>query len=201
MIKKNIKLFIGIIIGVILGGTVVYAGTIIAIDVDYDNTHSQLKDSNNQDVDNVQDAIDVLYNKANRDIIYGNPLFNASFGDQLSSRTAELELNKGSYIVMAIAVLANHAVSVEEQVSVKDNAFSVLCSSNNCNVVKIDGNKTSGTASTAHNDSYVALSTRSYLYNVNINENTDTLRFTQNTFGDRTFNRADVHLLAVPISK
>ena len=59
------KIILGFILGIIITGTVVYAGSLIARDIDYDNTSSGLKDTNNQDVDNVQDAIDALYAKAN----------------------------------------------------------------------------------------------------------------------------------------
>ena len=63
--KNNIKLIIGIIIGIIISGSIVYAYDLFANSVGYDNTTSGLKDANNQDVDNVQDAIDVLYSRAN----------------------------------------------------------------------------------------------------------------------------------------
>ncbi len=55
--RKNLKLFIGIIIS----GTTVYAATIIfnSNQVAYDNTRSEMS------VTNVQDALDELYTKAN----------------------------------------------------------------------------------------------------------------------------------------
>ena len=48
MLKKNIKLFIGIIIGSIISSGLTYAYTIAANNVSYDNTNSHLKDGNNQ---------------------------------------------------------------------------------------------------------------------------------------------------------
>ena len=53
------------LLGLILSGSVVYAATLIAKDITYDNSRSRLKTNNNEDVTNVQDAIDALYNKAN----------------------------------------------------------------------------------------------------------------------------------------
>ena len=63
MFNKNLIMFIGIIIGLILGGAVVYAGTFLARDIDYDNTISNLNATN------VQNAIDELYSKAHMDIL------------------------------------------------------------------------------------------------------------------------------------
>ena len=60
--KNNIKLIIGIIIGGLLSGGVVYAA-VSASAVTYSNTNSGLKDSNGNNVTNVQEAIDVLYSK------------------------------------------------------------------------------------------------------------------------------------------
>ena len=57
--RKNLKLFIGIIIGLIISGTGVYAATIIfnSNQVGYDNTSSGMTSTN------VQDALDELYTK------------------------------------------------------------------------------------------------------------------------------------------
>lgn len=58
--EKNIKIFIGIIIGIILSGTSAYAATILfaSNQVSYDNTASGLTSTD------VQEAIDELYEKA-----------------------------------------------------------------------------------------------------------------------------------------
>ena len=53
------------ILGASLFSGVVYAITLSSEDISYDNSRSHLKDSNNNDVDNVKDAIDILYTKAN----------------------------------------------------------------------------------------------------------------------------------------
>ncbi len=60
MVKNNYKLFIGIIIGALISGTSVYAATTIikSKDVSYDKSSSGGK------YDNVQDAIDELYEKS-----------------------------------------------------------------------------------------------------------------------------------------
>ncbi len=60
MIKKNYKLVVGIIIGLLIAGTTVYAATIISsINVGYNNESSKLV------ADNVQDAIDEVYKNVN----------------------------------------------------------------------------------------------------------------------------------------
>lgn len=61
LIKSNIKLIIGILIGMVLSITTVYAATILfaSNQVSYDNTTSGLSSTN------VQGAIDELYTRAN----------------------------------------------------------------------------------------------------------------------------------------
>ena len=63
-IKNN---FIGFIIGLSLSATVVYSATILfqSDEVGYDSSNTGFKDSNGDDVDNVQTALDELYTKAN----------------------------------------------------------------------------------------------------------------------------------------
>ena len=61
LIKENKKLLFGVIIGVILTSTTVYAVQAIATSITYDNTTSGLQATN------VQDAVDELYTKANSD--------------------------------------------------------------------------------------------------------------------------------------
>lgn len=56
---KNKKYILGIITGILISGTTVYAATVIsAVNVSYSNTSSKLSSTN------VQDAIDELYDKA-----------------------------------------------------------------------------------------------------------------------------------------
>ena len=68
-IKNNIKLILGIRIGMIISGTGVYAATILfqGDQVGFDNTNAGIT-LNNQSVDNVQDAIDAIYTKVNTDL-------------------------------------------------------------------------------------------------------------------------------------
>ena len=63
LLKKYKKFVIGLIIGIVVSGTTVYAATILyaSDEVSYDNTTSGLTDENNNDVANVQTAIDALY--------------------------------------------------------------------------------------------------------------------------------------------
>ena len=63
--KKTIFL-LGTVLGMVLAGSIVYALTMSSSDITYDNTRSGLKDLNNNDVDNVKDAIDILYSKVNK---------------------------------------------------------------------------------------------------------------------------------------
>ncbi len=59
MIKQNYKFMLGIIVGLLIAGTTVYAATIISsINVGYSNESSKLV------ADNVQEAIDEVYDKS-----------------------------------------------------------------------------------------------------------------------------------------
>lgn len=63
-VKKNLKTIIAFIIGVVISSGVVYASGVLASAITYDNSQSGLKDNNDNDVVDVQTAIDVLYDKA-----------------------------------------------------------------------------------------------------------------------------------------
>ena len=62
ILKNKILLFLVLFA---IGSTGVIAMNVLASNIEYDNSNSGLKDENNQDVDNVQAAIDALYIKAN----------------------------------------------------------------------------------------------------------------------------------------
>ena len=59
---KYVMLFIIVLLAC---SSIVYAITVSSSDVTYDNSESHLKDDNDQDVDNVKDAIDILYSRIN----------------------------------------------------------------------------------------------------------------------------------------
>ena len=98
-IKNNIM---GFIIGGILFGSIgaVSAYNMFANNIGYDNTYSQLKKSDNQDVENVQDAIDILYNKINNRLSFGIPEYYTSSGNADPSRSVNATLSIGKYIVI-----------------------------------------------------------------------------------------------------
>ena len=66
-IKDNNKVLFGFALGILLTATTVYGATKLfdSENVGYDNTYTGFKDSNNQDVEDVQTALDELYTKAN----------------------------------------------------------------------------------------------------------------------------------------
>ena len=73
IIKNPIFAFI---LGILLTSSIVYAYVFRAQDIDYDNTNSNLVDSNNNSIDNVQDAIDVLYERAADTIHFNGTITN-----------------------------------------------------------------------------------------------------------------------------
>lgn len=62
--KNKFKMIFAFILGIVISGTVVYASGILARTVTYDNSVSNLKDSNGNDVVDVQTALDILLDKA-----------------------------------------------------------------------------------------------------------------------------------------
>ena len=61
--KKNLKLFLGIIIGVAISGVAVYAASgLMASEIEYNNTVG-LKDDQGNDVNDVEGALNALYDK------------------------------------------------------------------------------------------------------------------------------------------
>lgn len=65
MIKKNIKVIVAFILGIIVSGTAVYAtGTILfqSSQVSFDNTRAGLKNAHGDDVTTVEEAIETLVN-------------------------------------------------------------------------------------------------------------------------------------------
>ena len=61
--KNKAKLIMFYLLGLLSCGGIVYAIAVSSSEVSYDNTLSGLKDVNNNDVNNVKDAIDALYAK------------------------------------------------------------------------------------------------------------------------------------------
>lgn len=84
-INRNKKFIFGMVLGLIVSGGVVYASGLLASSITYDNTTSQLKDSQNNNVTDVQTAIDVLYNKAQAASQSGSGSSSSSFSSLSSS--------------------------------------------------------------------------------------------------------------------
>ena len=87
ILKKNYKLLIGFILGLVVAGTSVYAATVISSkDISYDNTSSKLSSTN------VKDALDELSTKTelkNRDNIVEGYTYNQTSGASTYCVTGE----------------------------------------------------------------------------------------------------------------
>ena len=64
--KKNLKVIIGLIIGIMISGIVVYAETTLynANEIKYDNDNVAIEKTSGGNAANVQEAIEALYEKA-----------------------------------------------------------------------------------------------------------------------------------------
>ena len=88
IINKNT--IFGFIIGLIVCGVTVYAATnYMASQITYGNNGKAT----------VEAALDDLYTKANKQISFTKYDFSDSYGDQTTSRSTQLDLQKGKYIV------------------------------------------------------------------------------------------------------
>ena len=132
----NKKFIIGFILGIILSGSVVYASVFYGRDVSYDNTNSHLVDENNNNINNVQDAIDELYNMINEhnnytldDIILKTQTSSSTNGVQTNTfSTGSNKIPTAGKIIVTnpngshLWIDGNGAVGVDVENIVTDNA-------------------------------------------------------------------------------
>ena len=95
ILKNNKKLILGILIGIVTTGTVVYAANILASDVSYDNTTSGLQATT------AQAAIDELTAKASTLVKPKNNTVYFAFGTPTTSSTTDYTtLNKNVFVAL-----------------------------------------------------------------------------------------------------
>lgn len=107
--KNNIKLFVGIFIGLVISGISVYALSVASKDVSYDNTNSISEKVN------VQDAIDDLYSKINAvDVVYvtSNWKQAVSWNDKGLGRTLYINNDYVSYSTNKVTVKKNFKAKI-----------------------------------------------------------------------------------------
>ncbi len=130
-IKNNIKLIIGVIIGVVLTGSVgVIAYTINARDVEFSPSNE------NWNVSNVEEAID--YIKENMGINVNNLQtdYLYDYGDQVALRSLNKDLSKGKYIVF-LSSTWSWSFSLNSFTEENFTWCNVSCTSGDCLLNKI----------------------------------------------------------------
>lgn len=170
IIKSRIFAFIlGAIIFSSITGVAAY--TLLASDIGFTPSDTTWKQSNGEDITNVGEAIDELYNKVNKEMQFGTPLYDQSFGDLISGRNSKLELSKGKYLVLAIYGLGSGYNSASFSTFGNSNIF-LNCSS--CEKTRLSGQYYEVSASSAINTniySYgVVMNTLYYVEIVNDND-------------------------------
>ena len=194
--KSHIFAFV---LGAILfsGITGVAAYTMLASDIGYTPEDSTWKKSNGEDITNVKDAIDELYNKSNEKIKFGTPLYSQNLGDASSNRISTLDLPKGKYLVLATFGLGSGYTSASYSNN-EDDTINLNC--NNCEQTKISGKIYNISASVSIiNDFYSYGVVRNTLYYVEINNSNDTINIQWNGI-DNTQIGQIIALQAVPIN-
>lgn len=103
-IKNNIKTFMTILITTIIVGSVsVYAASqYFAKDISFTPTNENFKKENGEPIDNVEDAINELYERENKFFFdSSNMITNVAYykGNRLNGQKVSLILTKGKYLV------------------------------------------------------------------------------------------------------
>lgn len=125
--KNNIKFFIGIMVGILLSGITVYAAySYLASDITF--TPSNIE----WDVNNVNDALDYLYNEENKNILNKLDLdvtANAYAGSKTMGMSTSIDLEKGNYLIFGVMSYtspyttgSNSSVDSSEQISLTSTA-------------------------------------------------------------------------------
>lgn len=113
--KKGIKKYlIGIIIGIIISSTgIVVAYNLKSNDISFNPKNSDFE------ANNVEDALNILYEKSGSEITeFGKVFTNYSFSDVIENATLSLNLEAGNYICEANTSIAYHGSnSNDNQVS------------------------------------------------------------------------------------
>lgn len=182
-LKKNIRLFIGIIIGMLITGGVVYAVT-SASDIGYTRTGTNIT--------NVQEALNDLYSKTNN-LTFGNAIHSETLSNLPdTTRTQQLEITKGKYLVIVKDDAAWYQSNIN---SISEPTLTISCASNNCvlnNIYKVGYSHT--------NNGNIRLTTAMNIYYAEIKEDTDTISYSYNFGASAGTEPKQVSLHAIPIN-
>lgn len=176
-IKNNIKVFVAVIIsGIIFGGIGVYAASqYLAREIHFTPLNENFTKENGEAIDNVEDALNELYNISNFDFTNNDTKVAYYMGNRTNGKTVSLSLEKGKYFVF---VVNSHSWANSEKFNNKGDANYLILNVTNgsCNFIK--GYYVSPTATnlTATNK-YVSQYTYSQIYECELTED-DTVSFT-----------------------
>ena len=193
----NNRLFI-FILGVILSGTVVYAGTMLARDIDYDNTSSNLNATN------VQDAIDELFGKANEKIIintFGTAITSIKMSDASDDNTTSLTLDEGKYLIDVIQG-NGYVAGNNDRSSGTNDVATIICENNCSNLTRLNNYDFVSAATNKNEVGYSKSKTITSLYYVEIDADNTTISSTYVYPGTVTKKQVATHvlLIAIPIN-
>lgn len=128
---KNEKYILGIITGILISGTTVYAATIIsAVNVSYSNTSSKLSSTN------VQNAIDELYDKAKNNCPDGYECIKVryAFGEPTDSSPSSFDEVRQTFPMTAVAV---RLLNGSKSICIYRGSKSIECFANNSTTTEI----------------------------------------------------------------
>lgn len=198
-INNNLKVVIAFVLGLIISGIGVYAITINSTQIVY-------VDGNNNET-TVKAALDNVYNNLDTKMMlntFGTTQYASSQGDRIANRTATKEITKGKYIVVdnkAYNWMAENATWPAEQGSnITNTRYNNLsCTSGNCVINHIGRYYNRVLPSTKYLNLYHQIASFTYVYYVEIKENTDTISAYVNDGANSSLSQTET-LIIIPIN-
>lgn len=168
------RLFLVLLTAIIVASGTAYATIKIqATEIGYDG--GTWKKSDGTDITNAKEAIDELYLKANKDLSFGNTLLSKSYGNAINTRTANIDLNKGKYIVHVVTTVNGGNPSTTSE-DIESNVSLLNAASDNTTIQKLNNHMYKIAASEADiqgNNRWIETRTASYY--VVVSNDVDTL--------------------------
>ncbi len=149
----------------------------------------------------VKDAIDDLYTKTNKDLIFGTKLNAYNIGDRTVNRSNSLQLSKGKYIVYLVNADTYTESSKNDSVYYSGNSINLQCNSCEKQMISQDGFNIKATAAIKAN-TFLANVVHIKAYYVEITADTDILSFTNVSGADPGLDilTLGISISAIPIS-
>ena len=197
IIKNNLKLVLVSVITAII----CISGTVLAVTMITADNITYIDKNNNTTT--VENALDKLYELAEKEIEFGTPIYNTSAGDRIIKRETSLELSAGKYLIVSFQGMsfASSATTWPTSYSpnVTNSAYDNLsCTNTSCEPIVLssywDRVRSTGTISS----NYVHSQGWYILYYLDLEEGDTVTAYNGSTTNSNT-NSQYITLTAIPI--